>query len=171
MTFDERMELARDHESAVRFAVEAAGWNVNHFGYDLLSPEARLHLRLVDTPLRFLPDLLAFRGDTDDTRQTVLIDAKTKLSDKPNDSFNETALMTAMANAAYFRLPVVLVTHDLRVVEPAQVLEHGRRMDGRLAKAGSGLDYYLLPKNHGPRLDVYFSRLDIGRPVAVVEPS
>lgn len=162
MNFSARKAMAAQHEKAVAARLESAQWNVDPFGQGLLPERQRTALRELDTPLRWLPDLIASKCGT--RPRIILVDAKTGWrTDTPNYCIEKSAIDADFACLGMFRLDVLLVTGDFRVLSPSQVHRHGRLHDGRNTNGGSGTPFYLVPKTLAKDFDAVF-----GEPAGVL---
>lgn len=151
-TFNQRMQLALPHEKETGTRIETCGWQVEPFGQAQCSAMLRAALSKVDTPFRWLPDLVAFRVDGGRTRLR-LIDAKSSVNrDTPNYSFEKSSVDTAAICSGCFHIRTIFVTFDFMVVTPDAIFRHGVYRDGRNTR-GSGTPFWLLPKTQAWELE------------------
>jgi hypothetical protein len=118
-----------------------------------VTPEVRDALRRIDTPIRWLPDLLAVRGDA-----AYLVDAK--WTNRQDTGFYDIEWSSLVALDEFYRclrLPVALVWYDLGVSFTWELLADGAPLRrGHWKGSGSGTPFVLWPKDEAhPFTDVF----------------
>lgn len=159
-TFRDRLSATLEHERGVLLAARRDGWTACPFGQGLLDETVRAALRTIDTPLRFLPDIVAVRGPA-----AYLIDAKTETRfDTPNFAIQTDALVAGHSWSRFAALPLVFVWADYRCNFSWDLLANDAPLRrGHWTGNGSGTPFYLWPKTaarpfdslFGPGADVY----------------
>lgn len=143
MSFANRMACAHKWEQDVAATIRQYGWGCEPFGQGQLSDNARGILRHVQTPLRWIPDLIAYRDPYD----VALFDCKWGRTDTPNWSIEIAAVESDINFFEFCGLPIYYVWPDYTCSTPDSVFEVGlRRAEGWHDGAGSGTPYYLVPK-------------------------
>lgn len=152
MSFQRRLQLAEEHERYVAQELEQRGWLVQRFGQGLLDERIQSALKDRETPMRWLPDLLACRG-----QKVVLIDAKAEQrKDTANFSLELTALTSMVLHKYLYGLPVVIVWDDLRVNTPDQLEPVRWVLDTDGWVHGSRTPFVLVRKTHSYYMDDWF---------------
>ncbi len=117
--FEERIALANAQERAVASDLRARGLQIEPFGQALLAPAVRDVLKLTDSLLRWLPDLIGWRPGKP---KLFLVDAKgCKSSNTPNHSIEIRSLLAARLTM----LPVFYVCEEYRALPLAVPFEDG----------------------------------------------
>jgi hypothetical protein len=145
-TFLERMASASEFELTVLDALRDRGWSAERFGQGQLGENLRDHLRKVDTPVRWMPDIIAAKPFAARTI-VVFIDAKAgqRYRDTGNHDLEVSALESAERWIEYSSdaCPHYFVFQDWGVTTPAVVRELGWR--GSWRGFGSGTPFLLFP--------------------------
>lgn len=141
-----RLEQGKVFEAAVGDRLRAHGWTVEPFGQALLSEAIRTALRRhAHLPLRWMPDLLAVRGDD----LPVMVDAKGGRTDTPNYAIERDAFDGALRWWWAMRTQHWIVWHDFHwstIDQISQGLRDGVIRDGHWRGNGSGTPFLLIPK-------------------------
>lgn len=152
------MPLAEAHEHRVKHELENRGWHVDLYGQGQLSPENRDALMSLGWTchLRWLPDLLASRAESNRMR-VAWIDAKDELNDDtPNFSLELDANIAHLKLQAVFGIPIVYVWGDLTCSKAADIRRTDVRYPKRGTVVGSGTPFMLIPKREQLPLDALF---------------
>lgn len=151
MTFAQRLSIGQDHEARVAAAIRAQGWIAESFGQGVLSPTMRDALRVWDTALRWMPDLLCVRpcDDAAPAGDCVrLVDAKwSDVQDTANYDFECKSVAAHDRWIVGYGHHVWLVFYDLRCCRVADALASPRLHKGTWHGRGSGTPFWLLPKS------------------------
>lgn len=145
-TFDERMSVGVEHERRVVRELRARGWSADEFGQGTFSTGVRSVLSGTDTPVRWLPDVIAAKRFAARSL-VVFIDAKASTRHRETGMYAvECAALDAAERWLRFtgeRSPFYYVFSDGRVATPELV----RSTSVACAKRGngSGTPYVLMP--------------------------
>jgi hypothetical protein len=144
VTFTDRITQARAHEKAVEAHIDHAGWDVCEFGQGCLSEEVRRALQPIDTPLRWMPDLVAVRGQV-----AYLVDGKwSNRQDTGNYDIECSSLAALHEFYISLRLPVVTVWFDFRCNFSWELLASDAPLRrGPWRGNGSGTPFWLWPQS------------------------
>lgn len=146
MSFAARLEQAQQHEIDVRDALRRRGWAAELFGQGQLPDLLRTNLRRVDTPVRWMSDIIAVRPYPE-SRFLVFVDAKAgkKYLETGNHDIEISALESAERwltfagdNCRYY-----FVFSDGGVIKPDRIREIGEL--GNYRGNGSGTPFLLFP--------------------------
>ena len=107
--FQERMGLAAPWEGALIAALRAWDWTACPYGQGMLSADVRDALRVIATPIRWHPDIIAVRGDV-----ACFVDAKAGTQETPNHSIEQSSLAAFNDWYLHARLPVVVCWEVIR---------------------------------------------------------
>lgn len=141
MSFSDRMTLARAHEQSTAQRLRAYRWEVCDFGQGQLTAPMRDALRRINTPLRWMPDLLAVRET-----KVALIDAKAEQNkDTPNFSLEKSSHSAHIRWWVTFGIPLVYVWDDFRCNYITDLGEEHLHQGAWLGR-GSGTPFWLIPK-------------------------
>jgi hypothetical protein len=125
-------------EQRVAAALMRRGWAVAPFGLGMLPRGAARALSRRATPLRFLPDLIAWRGD-----DVQLVDAKSGWSGPAHrHDVNASSAFAAGQISDLANLPEWFVFEDGHAVQPDVILRRGTT--GEHKGNGTGLPYLLI---------------------------
>lgn len=137
--FDERMELASSHESAVLARLISLGWDAFPFGQGLLIEKNRNSLKKVRTNIRWCPDMVAIGG-------SMLISVDAKAGDAWRKTGNHDAEISAIRSltawSLYSGFPSYFVFSDFTCATPQMMDDRG--FDGKFYGNGSGTPFRLI---------------------------
>jgi hypothetical protein len=119
--------------------LETRGWVTFPFGAGQLTEEARRQLIKYDTPMRYIPDILAFRED-----RLVLVEAKTGRNDTDNVAIETKCYEAGFSLSGIWRIPVFYVWCGFLTGDVWTIHEH--KHAGPYRGDGSGTPFYLVPK-------------------------
>lgn len=146
MSFQKRMSAARAHEELVMNELSRRGWVAEPFGQGQLSERMRGALREVDTPVRWMADIIAAKPYP--ARMVIrFIDAKA--GDRWRETGNhdiEQAALDSAENWVEFsgkQCEFFYVFGDLGVISPMDARELVK--PGQFRGSGSGTPFVLLP--------------------------
>lgn len=142
--FERRLEVATAFEEKVVAALVERQWRAERFGQGQLSQEMRDIIRLVDTPTRYMPDIIAAKRFAAQTR-LVFVDAKAgeKYRQTGKHDVETAALEAAELWEKYSRCEVYFVFTNGDTVTPNVFRELGQ--PGRFRGVGSGTPFLLIP--------------------------
>lgn len=149
-TFAERMYVAVEWEASARRHLSLMGWAAEPFGQGQMSTILRDAIANKPTALRYMPDIVAVRGD--DIR---FIDAKAQLrTDTSNWSIEHAAwradvLYWASIHPVYYAFPDLTAINAMAITNP--VVHAGQGTNG------SGTDFILVPKADTQHLSLLFA--------------
>lgn len=160
--FLNRLGTGRTHEHRVLQSLRRRNWHAELFGQVMMTETMRTYLRTIDTPARWMPDIIA--GKNIAGKNTVMfIDAKSgqRYKDTGNHDIETSSLTSAIAWIDYTRhqCPTFFVFDDGGVATPADVEEHG--WEGKFRGSGSGTPFTLMPATKTRSFDSVF-----GKPVS-----
>ncbi|MFG2825646.1 hypothetical protein ACGFX4_40230 [Kitasatospora sp. NPDC048365] len=122
-----RKEIGDQHEQRVARELRHRGWTVHPFGQGTYPTAIQNALRLTNSPLRQLPDMIAANGN-----RIVCIDAKTSLHSTTSNRYAvsrasvQAGLQFTGLNAP---VPLYYVFGDLRVLTPSDIAHHSDHGD------------------------------------------
>jgi hypothetical protein len=150
-SFQQRKEVGDAHEQYVAEQLTLRGWEVNPWGQGLLTRKLQDALRVTDSFIRWIPDLIAAKG-----KDLVLIDCKARMTSRNTGrhAVERAAVHAHLQLVAWTRLPVYYVFDDLGVLSPHDVLIAGQ--EGPHSVAGSGSPYFLISRSNARRFDGLF---------------
>ncbi|MFE5890477.1 hypothetical protein ACFQ6E_16275 [Streptomyces sp. NPDC056462] len=150
-SFQQRKVVGDAHERYVGEQLILRGWEVNPWGQGLLTRKLQEALRVTDSFIRWIPDLIAAKG-TD----LVLIDCKARMTSRNTGrhAVERAAVHAHLQLVAWTRLPVYYVFDDLGVLSPHDILIAGQ--EGPHGIAGSGSPYFLISGNFARHFDGLF---------------
>jgi Holliday junction resolvase len=156
----ERKAVGDALEARVAGLLRARGWNVDQYGQGTLSGQVRDAVRRSDSALRWMPDLIAQRGD-----RLVTVDCKASMSAQTRrHAIARRAVQAHALFASYFEIAVYYVFDNLGVLTPVDVL--GAARPGPPGRGGSGSDYYLIGFDLDRPFDLVFGRQAAGAAAA-----
>ena len=165
MTFQHRFDPARKWEVELAEGLRARGWNVSEFGQGQLSDEAHLALRdFRDTygrpsMIRWLPDLLAWRGDS-----VYMIDAKSETAKNANGqnvSIELDAFSVGVAIEKVMNTPMLYVW-KVGAATPRTIDNRWHQRRDGSGTAGAGTAFLLMSKQYlMPLSDVFGERQEV----------
>lgn len=151
MTIWPRLSFALTHEANVLDHINGrgGGWYAESWGQSLLSEAIRKHLKASASPIRWLPDIIAFAPNC----ALLTFEAKTTTHrTSPNWDIETASLTSAIAFERFARAPVYFVFDDLTVARPSDILDVS--WDGPRTRNGSGTPYKLTRRSdHTTTLD------------------
>jgi len=155
-TWDLRSRVAADHEQHVADELRRRGYRVEPWGLGTFRPVCKAMIQACDSPLRYLPDLIA--APRNQPHRAVLIDCKAQLRDAADErAIEQDCADAGLALAAAARLPIWYVFSDLAVSSPQDVLATGRLTPP--GPNGSGSFYYRVPRALDRDFDAVFGGL------------
>ena len=158
MSFQRRMHIGESHESAVARELERRGWTVVQFGQGLLPDDIRTALMDRETPLRWLPDLIAAKPQQN---RVVLVDAKSEQrSDTPNHSLEVAALTSMLLHQYMYGIPVVIVWSDFKCSLPQHLKPVRWVLDTDGWVRGSRTPFLLVKKAEQVAMDDWFGEAE-----------
>lgn len=157
--FERRLEVATAFEDKVVAALIERGWRAERFGQGQLSEEMREIIRRVNTPTRYMPDIIAARPCPAGTRLSF-VDAKAgeKWRETGNHDIETAALEGAEMWESYSRCEVFFVFSDGGTITPKVYRELAT--PGRFRGVGSGTPFVLVPRAACMRFDAVFGARD-----------
>jgi hypothetical protein len=155
MSFATRITQATEHELVVIDALREREWIAERFGQGQLPETVRATLRRIQTPVRWMPDIIAMKSFPTGP-QLRFVDAKAgdKWRETGNHDLEVAAIDAAEAFYAYAKWPVYFVFSDMSVVAPEDVREVA--VPGTWRGNGSGTPFLLFPTAVGRPLDAVF---------------
>lgn len=157
--FMRRLDQAQEFEQKVIAELIARGWQAEGFGQGQLSEEMRDVIRRVNTPVRYMPDIIACKRFP---ARTLLVFIDAKAGDKWRETGNhdvETAALDAAEKwVALSECPYYFVFPDGGVLEPPALRELGQ--PGRFRGIGSGTPFLLVPRSACTRFNAIFGPRD-----------
>lgn len=155
MTFSVRLSRAEEHEKNVVQWLIDRGHRAYRFGQGLLPPECRDDLKRFKTPVRWLPDIIAFSKSG---KNHGYVDAKTGRLDTENHSIETDAIKTAnawtlLAEVEQEHYFFVWENYDVATLQ--MVNKHAVDFDGTWNN-GSGTPFRLLKKTFCLKFDLIF---------------
>lgn len=155
MTFALRIASAVAFEDQVVERLRALGFVADKFGQGQLPDRQRELLRTVDTPIRWMADIIAQRKFAAGTL-CMFVDAKAgdKYKQTNNHDIETRALNTLIEWKRFAKAPSLIVTADWCVHDPEYVA--GICWDGRWNGNGSGTPFKLWPVSAGQPWERYF---------------
>lgn len=161
--FESRMAPASELEMKVIDHLNSTGYSAYQFGQAQLLPECRSLLHRFEDGsgrpclIRWMPDIIALRTNSDGRVWVSLIDAKGGATDTPNYSVEMSAVETAEVFTDRLYTPTFFVFGDRKVMTPREIRQRGR--PGPAPKPGSnasGTPYLLVEKRFARRFrDVF----------------
>lgn len=156
------MQIGRQHEHRVLQVLRDRGWDAEVFGQSLLSDDMSNTLRRVDSPVRWMPDIIA--GKNIGGRQRIVyVEAKggRRYRDTGNHDLEIASLDAAekWVSFAGDHCPVFFIFDDLGVTTPADVRDHCRQ--GTYRGNGSGTPFVLFPTTICRPIDTVFGQVTI----------
>lgn len=157
--FERRLEVATAFEEKVAAALVDRGWRAERFGQGQLSEEMREIIRRVNTPSRYMPDVIAAKQFSARTR-LVFVDAKAgeKYRETGKHDIEAAALEGAEMWEAYSRCEVYFVFTNGDTITPKVFRELAE--PGRYRGVGSGTPFLLVPRTVCERFDTVFGPRD-----------
>jgi hypothetical protein len=156
--FSRRLEVAKEFEQKVIAELTLRGWLAEPFGQGQLSDEMREIIRRVNTPVRWMPDIICAKRLTA-TTSLRFIDAKAgdKWRETGNHDIEAAALDGAEKWESMSGCPVHFVFNDGGVISPTVFRELAA--PGTFRGLGSGTPFLLVTREACQRFDaVYGSR-------------
>ncbi|KAA6223669.1 hypothetical protein CP973_18640 [Streptomyces albofaciens JCM 4342] len=138
-SYQQRKAIGGAHEEHVAHELTLRGWDVSPWGQGTLTANVRRVLRTTDSSIRWMPDLIAVRGE-----DLALVDCKSRMTSGTTHrhAVERAAVRAHLQLTAWTYLPVFYVFDDLGVLSAHDVLTHGR--NGPWASRGSRAAYYLI---------------------------
>ncbi|MFI1487986.1 hypothetical protein [Streptomyces sp. NPDC020747] len=160
-SFQQRKAIGDEHEAYVSNRLTQRGWDVSQWGQGTLTGNVRRVLRSTDSSIRWMPDLIAARGDV-----LALIDCKSRMTSTTTNrhAVERAAVRAHLQLTAWTYLPVYYVFDNLDVLTPHDILTEGRT--GPRSRAGSGSAYYLVGVGTGRSFDTVFGPLHHHAPLS-----
>jgi hypothetical protein len=157
--FEKRLEVATAFEERVVAALVDRNWRAERFGQGQLSKEMRDIIRRVKTPTRYMPDIIAAKQFTAQTR-LVFIDAKAgeKWRETGKHDIEAAALDGAELWQEYSKCDVYFVFTNGETITPAVFRELSQ--PGVYRGSGSGTPFLLVPRAACSRFDAVFGPRD-----------
>lgn len=157
--FERRLEVATAFEEKVVAALIERGWRAERFGQGQLSEEMREIIRRVNTPTRYMPDVIAAKRFGATTR-LVFVDAKAgeKWRETGRHDIETAALGGAELWEQYSRCEVFFVFTNGDTITPKVFRELAE--PGRYRGIGSGTPFLLVPRVACSRFDAVFGQRD-----------
>jgi hypothetical protein len=157
--FERRLEVATAFEEKVAAALVDRGWRAERFGQGQLSEEMREIIRRVNTPTRYMPDVIAAKQASARTR-LVFVDAKAgeKWRETGKHDIEAAALDGAELWESYSRCEVFFVFTNGDTITPKVFRELAE--PGRYRGVGSGTPFLLVPRVACERFDDVFGPRD-----------
>jgi hypothetical protein len=154
-SFQQRKATGDAHEQYVSDRLAQRRWSVSPWGQGTLTHNVRQVLRFSDSSIRWMPDLIAARGDA-----LALIDCKSRMTSTTTNrhAVERAAVRAHLQLTAWTYLPVYYVFDNLEVLTPHDVLTGGR--SGPRSRRGSGSAYYLISVGTGRHFDAVFGDLE-----------
>lgn len=151
----ERMHVGLSHETAVADRLRSFGWHVEPFGQGLFTDVIRSSMQHHDPPvlLRWLPDLIASRAG-----RIVLVEAKSRTSDTPNNSLEIDCLSALTTCEACWSIPVVIVWGDFTVNRPRDLRPFRWVTQRESWVSGSRTPFVLVRKSDQLPFERFFGR-------------
>lgn len=146
MSFQKRLDVAREHEQRVLDALNQRGWFAEFFGQGQLTPRMREYLREVDTAVRWMPDIIASKRVANRTL-VAFIDAKA--GDRYKKTGNHDVEVAALCSAEKWidlsgdQCPYYFVFDDGGVATPDRIRGTGK--PGPYYGHGSGTPFLIFP--------------------------
>lgn len=150
-TWAERKRIGDQLEQRVTAELLRRGWSVSPSGQGCFTDQICAALHLSDSPVRWIPDLIASHGPT-----VCWIDCKASLSGgrSRRHAVEQRAVKVHLQLFALLELPIFYVFDELGVLTPFDVMLHGS--EGPATAAGSGAAYYLVPAAGDRAFDTVF---------------
>lgn len=157
--FMRRLDLAQEFERKVIAELVSRDWQAEGFGQGQLSEEMREVIRRVNTPVRYMPDIIACKRFTGKTL-LIFIDAKAgeKWRETGKHDVETAALDAAEKWVALSDCPYYFVFPDGGVLTPAVLRELGE--PGRFRGVGSGTPFLLVPRTVCTHFNTVFGPRD-----------
>ena len=152
-TFEERIANGSAHERLVIQMLEEREWTVTAFGQGMLPDAIRAGLRQTQSPMRWMPDILAYRSNDG---MVVCIDAKAGETWRRTGNHDvETAALDAAERwEIYSGQPYYFVFADGGVLTPAEIREQSK--PGWFRGNGSGTPFVLVSAGSCSPFDAVF---------------
>lgn len=140
-----RLERAQEFEQKVVAALVERDWQAEGFGQGQLSEDMREVIRRVNTPVRYMPDIIACKRLVTGTR-LVFVDAKAgdRWKDTGKHDVETAALDAAEKWVTLSECPYFFVFGDGGVLTPDVLRELGQ--PGTFRGVGSGTPFLLVPR-------------------------
>lgn len=117
--FEQRLALGNAVEGSITATLEARGLLVRKFGQALLAPDVREVLKMTNSLLRWLPDLVGWRP----VRPRIfLIDAKGTMR---RDTQNHSIELRVLLAAHFTMLPTFFICNDHKALDAATIWPDG----------------------------------------------
>jgi hypothetical protein len=157
--FLRRLQVAVEFEHKAMAELTARGWLAEPFGQGQLSEQMRHIIQRVDTPVRYMPDLIAGKRQGGGT-SVVFVDAKAgeKWRETGRHDVETAALDAAEKWEQMSGCPFYFVFTDGGVITPAVFRELGE--PGRWRGVGSGTPFLLIDQQACRRFDAVFGSRD-----------
>lgn len=157
--FERRLETATAFEEKVAAALVDRRWRAERFGQGQLSEEMRSIIRRVNTPTRYMPDVIAAKRARDLTR-LVFVDAKAgeKWRETGKHDVETAALDGAELWEKYSGCEVFFVFTNGDTITPKVFRELAE--PGRYRGIGSGTPFLLVPRSACEKFDAVFGPRD-----------
>src|SRR5262249_21810206 len=162
MSFELRIRKATQFERRVLDALRARGWTAELFGQGQLPEDVRAHLRQVDTPVRWMPDIIACK-EYPVRALTVFVDAKAgeRWRQTNKHAVEQSAAESANRWKEFSNCDTYFVFTDWSVTIHSTVLELDER--GPDYGNGSGTPFLLVPRVACTPFDAVFGPVgDVG---------
>ena len=142
-------------ERVVEQALAKRGWIVEPFGQAMISDRMRIYLQRTQSPVRWLPDLIAAKSYAHQTNISF-VDAKAGLryQETGRHDIERASAEAAEGFAQFTQCPVWFAFHDGSVTTPDRVLEVGR--PGTFRGNGSGTKFILISQQICENFDYIF---------------
>lgn len=140
------MQIGRRHEQRTLDALRERGWDSELFGQSLLTEPMSDRLGRVDTPVRWMPDIIAGKN-IGGRQRIVFVEAKggTRYRDTGNHDIQVASLDAAekWVTFAGGECPLFYIFDDLGVTTPAAI--RASCWEGQYRGNGSGTPFVLFP--------------------------
>lgn len=157
--FARRLEVAVAFEEKVVATLVERQWRAERFGQGQLSADMRDIIRRVRTPVRYMPDIIAAKRFTVETR-IVFVDAKAgdRYKETGNHDIESAALDGAELWQQYSGCETYFVFANGDTITPTAFRELST--PGNFRGSGSGTPFLLAPRAACSRFDAIFGPRD-----------
>jgi len=157
--FEQRIEIATAFEDKVAAALTERGWLAERFGQGQLSEGMRNVIKRVNTPTRWMPDIIAAKQFRAKAR-LIFVDAKSGEAwrNTGNHDIETAALEAAEGWEQFSGCPVYFVCSNGETITPAVFRELG--VVGRYRGNGTGTPFLLMPRSASTSFNATFGPLD-----------